>query len=87
MQLFVSDVCLGALAEISGTLGTSVCTTQPVQIQKSEVNVYKRDTVSGVCSLLTCQPEDKIDNRNRKVWSLYQYINICVYCKREKTPH
>lgn len=63
MQLFMSDVCLDALAEISGTV-------QPVQIQKSEGNVYKSDIVSGVCSLLTCQPEDKIDNRNRKVWSL-----------------
>lgn len=51
MQLFVSDVCLGALAEISGTLGTSVCTTQPVQIQKSEVNVYKKGTLLVVCVL------------------------------------
>lgn len=45
IQLFVSDVCLGTLAEVSGTLGTSVCTIQPAQIQKSEVNVYKRDVV------------------------------------------
>lgn len=50
MQLFVSDVCLGTLVEISGTLGTSVCTIQPVQIQKSEVNVYKK-TLLVVCVL------------------------------------
>lgn len=84
MQLFVSDVCLGALTEVSGTLGTSVHTIQPVQVQKSEVNVYKRDIVSGVYSLLTYQPEEKIDNRNRKVWSLqiYQYVSTA----REKKP-
>lgn len=84
MQLFVSDVCLGALTEVSGTLGTSVHNIQPVQVQKSEVNVYKRDIVSGVYSLLTYQPEDKIDNMNRKVWSLqiYQYVSTA----REKKP-
>jgi len=60
MQLFVPDVCLGALTEVSGTLGTSVRTIQPVQVQKSEVNVYKRDIVSGVYCLLTYQPETKL---------------------------
>lgn len=67
MQLFVPDVCLGALTEVSGTLGTSVRTVQPAQVQKSEVNVDKRDIVSGVYFLLTYQPEDKIGNRNIKV--------------------
>lgn len=61
MQLFCVLMCLGALAEVSGT---SVHSIQPAQVQKSEVNVYKRDTVSGVKFLKTCQPENKTDNRN-----------------------
>lgn len=85
MQLFVSDVCLGALAEVSGTLGTSARTIQPVQIQKSEVNAYKRDIVSGVCSLLTCNPEDKIEEQKG-----VEFTNISIFvstAKEKKTPH